>query len=36
MAGIGIWAISPAPATANSATHSAENTPARGEQAPAS
>ncbi|MNP33973.1 hypothetical protein D3C76_1272370 [compost metagenome] len=36
MAGIGMCAIRFAPATANNATHKAENTPARGEQAPAS
>ncbi|MNF17935.1 hypothetical protein D3C80_2217350 [compost metagenome] len=36
MAGIGMWAIKPAPKIANSATHIAENTPAIGEQAPAS
>ncbi|MNP49249.1 hypothetical protein D3C76_1434240 [compost metagenome] len=36
MAGIGRCAIRLAPVTANNATHSAENTPAIGERAPAS
>ncbi|MNO08261.1 hypothetical protein D3C81_2308250 [compost metagenome] len=36
IAGIGMWAIRDAPATANKATHRAENTPASGEQAPPS
>ncbi len=36
MAGNGMCVINPAPATASSATHSAEKTPASGVRAPAS
>ena len=36
IAGKGMWVIKPAPATASSATQSAEKTPASGVRAPAS